>query len=173
MIRNDKSQNPRWPPAAILDFGHFSITFERLVIQGSNLVRKLRSNIELTHMDKNWQKSKSKMAAGRHLGFRLYWHNFRTAWARKTKFGANIEVCHWNYQLWSEMTKVKNPRWPPAAIWDFGLFSITFNGSTYKPQISYRGWGLTWNSPQMIKIVKNLNSRGLPRPPSWISVILA
>ena len=75
--KNYKNRNPRWPPAAILDFGHFSIAFERLVMQASNLVQKLRSNMELTPNDKNCQKSKLKRAAGRHLGFQLYWHNFR------------------------------------------------------------------------------------------------
>jgi len=33
----DKNQNPRWPPAAILDFGLEAITFERFELDTSNL----------------------------------------------------------------------------------------------------------------------------------------
>jgi len=37
IIKIDKNQNPRWPPAAILDFGLEVITFERLKLDFSNL----------------------------------------------------------------------------------------------------------------------------------------
>jgi len=35
----DKNQNPRWPPAAILEFGLEGITFERLELEISNLAQ--------------------------------------------------------------------------------------------------------------------------------------
>jgi len=34
-----KNQNPRWPPAAILDFGSQAVTFERLELETSNLAQ--------------------------------------------------------------------------------------------------------------------------------------
>jgi len=37
IIKIDKNRNPKWPPAAILDFGLEGITFERLEPDTSNL----------------------------------------------------------------------------------------------------------------------------------------
>jgi hypothetical protein len=42
MIKIDKIQNRRWPPAAILNFGQNAITFERFELETSNLARTKR-----------------------------------------------------------------------------------------------------------------------------------
>jgi len=66
------------------------------------------------------------MTAGRHLGFRLKGHNVWMAWAKRFKFGTGLEIHEQNrterteYHNWQK----KSPRWPPAAILDFGWDAI-------------------------------------------------
>ena len=72
-----------------------------------------------------------------------------------------------------EITKIdknQNPRWPPAAIFDFGLEAITFE--RLEPDFFKFGTGLEIHggnmakSPKLTKI-QIQDGRG---PPSWISV---
>jgi len=65
------------------------------------------------------------MAAGRHLGFRFRGHNIWTAWARHLKFGTALGLHEGNGGI-TKIGKNQNPRWPLAAILDFGLEAPTF-----------------------------------------------
>jgi len=47
---------------------------------------------EQGQMTKSLKKSKSKMAAGRHLGFWFTGHNFWSTWARHFKSGTGLEI---------------------------------------------------------------------------------
>jgi len=47
------------------------------------------------------------MAAGRHLGFRFWGHNFWTAWARHFKFGTGLEIHERNMAKLPKLTKIQ------------------------------------------------------------------
>jgi hypothetical protein len=68
--------------------------------------------------ERNWQISKSKMAAGCHLKFRLNSHNFRTVCATNFKFHTDLVSHHGNKGEWSKLTnfKIQDGRRPPSWI---------------------------------------------------------
>jgi len=53
IIKNDKNQNPRWPPDAILDFGLEAITVERLEQDTSNLAQGYLLTMHYEHLSPN------------------------------------------------------------------------------------------------------------------------
>jgi len=166
MAKFDKNQNPRWPPAAILDFGLEAITNERLELDTSSLAQSLRSTKGTWRSYQNWQKSKSKMVAGRHLGFRFRGHNVWTACARHFKFGTRLEIHEGNLaELWNLKTKFQvgrhiGFRFRGLNFWTAWARHFKF-GTGLKLQL-----GDIKKLPKLPKI-KIQHGR---QPPSWISV---
>jgi len=78
------------------------LTHERFELQSWNLVEALKSTIWTRPNDQNWQKSKSNMAAGRHLWFRL--------------MAISVDLFRLDISNWAQISRPRDPRWEQGGI---------------------------------------------------------
>jgi len=165
----NKNQNPRWPPATVLDFGLEAVTFDRVELDTSKLAQGWRFTNKTWRNYQNLQRSQFKMAACRHHGFRFWGHNFSTAWTRHFKFAQGWRFTN---KTWRIYQKSQKSQLKMAAFRHFGF---RFRGHIFWTSWSRHlkfGTGLKILGKNMAKS-SNLTKTKIQdgsRMPSWISV---
>jgi hypothetical protein len=117
--------NPRWPPAAILDFTKTLITFEPFVGFSPNLAWSFVLTPPRHRKGQKCHFTKSKMAADE-TGYALK-NAITSEWC--IRFAPNLVFSIYSStvrRLQSQKPEIRNPRWPPAAILNFTKTLITF-----------------------------------------------